>query len=91
MASEVLARVPTDVAVALGKAQQWAKEHAECSMLAASAYAYLRALPAAIKDGAERGFKVNILYILGNLQSWKGSEAAAVRKVLSDYAKGRGR
>jgi hypothetical protein len=61
------------------------------------AVAYLDALPQAIEMGgadlvsdADHALKVNILYALNNMKSWRGDVAREAKAVLKQYATKRG-
>ena len=77
---------------ALLNAYQWAKSKATTSSYAANAKIYIEA----IKDnrehalrydprGADHADSVQLTYIVGNLQHWRGETARESKKVLNDY------
>ncbi len=49
----------------------------ECKDLAAQAY--LKALPDAIEEYGTHGFNVQLLYVLTNMQYWRGENAKAAK------------
>ena len=51
------------------------------------AQVYLQAIPQSIEMGGEHGFKIQILYALNNMATWRGETARKVKKILRDYAK----
>jgi len=58
------------------------------------ALAYLNSIPEAIEAGADsceytalESLKIQILYALNNMKSWKGDEARLVKKVLRKFSK----
>jgi hypothetical protein len=51
------------------------------------AIAYLNKIPDAINIDGTDGFKVQILYILNNLRTWKGENARQAKKVMIEYVK----
>ena len=50
-----------------------------------NARAYINAIQLAEKEGGEEGIKVQILYILNNLQYWRGQLARETKKTLKRY------
>jgi len=79
--------LPEAVRMALFKAQDWALKARHKSSEANAAACYIRALPESIMGYGIRGAKTQLVYILNNLSRWRGGEAAASKKVLSDYVK----
>ena len=51
------------------------------------ALAYLHAIPRAIREGGEHGLKVQLLYVLSNLSTWRGENAKKVKAVFKKYTK----
>lgn len=51
------------------------------------ALSYLNAIPQAIREGGEKGLKIQILYLLNNLPSWRGELARESKLILKKYAK----
>ena len=51
------------------------------------ALTYLKAIDTAIEQYGEEGLKVQLLYCLSNMQSWRGSVARDVKKVFKKYSK----
>lgn len=49
---------------------------------------YLINIPHVLEKHGEAGLKDQLLYILSNLQAWKGEEARRVKKILKTYAEG---
>jgi len=72
---------------ALTKALAWSKTKPQ-SMGKGAAQAYIEAMPIAENEGvhfynsAARGRAVQILYILNNLQGWRGEEAREAKAIL---------
>ena len=51
------------------------------------ALTYLQAIPQAIKEYGDRGFGVQLLYCLNNMQTWRGEIARETKKVFKKWAK----
>lgn len=50
------------------------------------ALAYLQAIPEAIQLDGVHAFRVQLLYALNNMKSWRGETAREVKKVLKAFA-----
>jgi membrane protease subunit (stomatin/prohibitin family) len=67
-----------------------AKKHCEANPskgYLSYALTYINAIPETMELYGVEGLKTQIIYILGNLQAWRGEEARTVKKLLNDYAK----
>jgi len=51
------------------------------------AQTYLNSIPQAIKEYGDRGFGVQLLYCLNNMQTWRGEIARETKKVFKKWAK----
>jgi hypothetical protein len=51
------------------------------------AQAYLNALPIVIEDDGMRGMCIQLKYVLENVKSWNGSNAAEVKKFVKSWIK----
>jgi hypothetical protein len=75
--------LPEDVRQALLLATEYCLESS--SPYAKCAQAYLIALDPAIRAEGLEGARTQLLYILNNLQGWRGPAASAARAVLRRY------
>jgi len=51
------------------------------------AKAYLNAIPEAIEEYGSHGFNVQLLYVLANLQTWRGDNARNAKIAMKAYLK----
>ena len=91
-------KIPQAINNALVQAMWWAKINSEESVYKQAALIYLQHVPHSILEGhemgrgatpiqrMEQGFKTQILYILSNLQGWRGEEARQCKRVLKAFA-----
>jgi hypothetical protein len=52
-----------------------------------AALAYLSSVPTALQEYGSQGLKVQLLYILNNLSSWRGPKARETKLILKKYSK----
>ena len=82
--------IPTNIFDAVQTARTWALESDD--YLAPYAITYIDAIhlnmqeAIAIGETPEYGLKHQLLYVLSNLENWKGKEANRVKTVLEDFA-----
>jgi hypothetical protein len=51
------------------------------------AQTYLRNIANAIEMSGTKGLKVQLLYALNNMKTWRGEQARQVKQVMKNYAK----
>lgn len=74
--------------VALGNARRWASEHAATSDDAGAVLAYINAIPLARREA--EGERMQLLYVLSNLSSWRGPEARQSKEAIKKRIKSLG-
>ena len=83
--------IPNNVKVALDSIVGWATTGDITKGYKGYALTYVNALPSAAIEGQQmegdpfKGIRMQIPYILGNIQYWKGEEAKASKEVLKKY------
>ncbi len=91
MAIDFNYKIPTNIIDAVEAARKWALESDD--YLAPYAITYIDHISLnmdeAIQMGytAEYGLKHQLLYVLSNLENWKGKEAIRVKTILEDFSK----
>ena len=73
---------------ALHDAYEWAKAKADTSIYAANAKVYIEAIEMNREyepNNHDRADHIQLLYILGNLQKWRGDTARQSKKILNAY------
>ena len=83
--------IPNNVKVALDSIVDWATTGDNTKGFKGYALTYVGALPQAAMEGQQmegdpfKGIRMQIRYILSNIQYWKGEEAKASKEVLKLY------
>ena len=83
--------IPNNVKVALDSIVDWATTGDNTKGFKEYALTYVNALPSAAIEGQQmegdpfKGIRMQIPYILGNIQYRKGEEARASKEVLKEY------
>ena len=83
--------IPSNVKVALDSIVDWATTGDYTKSGRGYALTYVGALPQAAMEGQQmegdpfKGIRMQIPYILTNIQYWKGEEARASKEVLKEY------
>ena len=78
--------VPADVQDAVEKATRYCELHAGPGTSFSYAVSYLKALDFSLMTYGVDGYKTQLLYVLCNLGSWRGTEAQEAKKVMSRFA-----
>ena len=78
--------IPIDVMEAITAARKWAMENLDADELAPYAVTYVDAINQSIDEAIqigftpEKGLKIQLLYVLSNLENWRGKEKAVLEK-----------
>ena len=79
--------IPIDVMEAITAARKWAMENLNDD-LAPYAVTYMDAINQSIDEAIqigftpEKGLKIQLLYVLSNLENWRGKEKAVLEKFI---------
>ena len=80
--------IPIDVMEAITAARKWAMENLDADELAPYAVTYVDAISLSMDEAiqmgftAEKGLKMQLLYVLSNLENWRGKEKAVLEKFI---------
>ena len=87
MAIDFNYEIPIDVMEAVTAARKWAMENLNDD-LAPYAVTYMDAINQSIDEAIqigftpEKGLKIQLLYVLSNLENWRGKEKAVLEKFI---------
>ena len=90
MAIDFYYKIPDNIVDAIQTARTWALESDD--YLAPYAITYIDHIGLNMEEAvqmgmtAETGLKHQLLYVLSNLENWKGKEATRVKKILEDFS-----